>query len=778
MALEFLVRNQRLKLFSGGPVVADSQQYLKARFTFSEDWQGTRKYAQFRRNGEVYTCNIDEYGEVEVPWETLVGKGVVQISAFATNQQDETNKLITTNPVFVKVETSGIKETELPKTPSLGILGDSVDESLKEITDARDRYVLQMTEIRDVVLEAKDHIDQTDYKIYVGETEPSEDITNAVVWINPAEDDGGSDELAEAVTAAQNAATHAEVQAEIVKKYKALWFDSVAAMKAEPSLTAGAYVNTAGYYEPNDGGGANYLIRSKTDSDVDDAGNLHELANGLVAELIVENGTVCPEQFGAKGDGVADDTSAIQKAVDSDSKLVLFSKHYLVSDDGSTLAPIIKLANNKKYSFIAESDITIKATSNTGYEILSIRDKENITIVNPIVNGDRYTHIGTDGEWGMGIAIRNAKNITILQPKIYNCFGDGMYVDVVDGLFVDYFFASHCRRAGLSIERGKNVNIGTVECEFIDAALPKVACSLEMDNPNSSLENINIGKIISRNTPNAFCILYDKDLQSTEQCKIEVNIGTILSYGGYVSIRSAKSNLYSGSIKIDDIFLSDLQKESQTLSEIYSNEYVNTYIKNIRLDNCTNAGKSLLYIGAEESNINGVVTRIPLSNMRIDNLIVNDNCDCYNSLQITSAIGTNNRIKIKSKYPVWVAFSNQFYAGNHIDFTDSDITVNVSQHNDVFASDSEQKFLATTYINDVTESKGTFTLNRWFGIRNMPITFINKSSIAFSTYLNSLNRFPLSKNYTARALDLTNYGDVSQFMVLEDEKAIILKVAD
>lgn len=210
MALEFLVRNQRLKLFSGGPVVADSQQYLKARFTFSEDWQGTRKYAQFRRDGEVYTCNIDEYGEVEVPWETLVGKGVVQISAFATNQQDETNKLITTNPVFVKVETSGIKETELPKTPSLGILGNSVDESLKEITDARDRYVLQMTEIRDVVLEAKDHIDQTDYKIYVGETEPSEDITNAVVWINPNEDDGGSDELAEAVTAAQNAANTAE----------------------------------------------------------------------------------------------------------------------------------------------------------------------------------------------------------------------------------------------------------------------------------------------------------------------------------------------------------------------------------------------------------------------------------------------------------------------------------------------------------------------------------------------------------------------------------------
>lgn len=117
-----------------------------------------------------------------------------------------------------------------------------------------------------------------------------------------------ADASSQSAVSAQNAATS-------VQKYKALWFDSVAAMKAEPSLTAGAYVCTAGYYESNDGGGASYLIRAKSDTDIDDGGSLHELVNGLVAELIIENGTINVKQFGAKGDNKTDDSNAIRQAI-------------------------------------------------------------------------------------------------------------------------------------------------------------------------------------------------------------------------------------------------------------------------------------------------------------------------------------------------------------------------------------------------------------------------------------------------------------------------------
>lgn len=80
-------------------------------------------------------------------------------------------------------------------------------------------------------------------------------------------------------------------------------YKSVAEMKADSLLSAGMTACTLGYAAPNDGGAGTYIIRAKADGDVDDGGSVHELANGCVAELVVENGTVCPEQFGAKGDG-------------------------------------------------------------------------------------------------------------------------------------------------------------------------------------------------------------------------------------------------------------------------------------------------------------------------------------------------------------------------------------------------------------------------------------------------------------------------------------------
>ena len=169
---------------------------------------------------------------------------------------------------------------------------------------------------------------------------------------------------------------------------KPYYFNTVADMKAYQKLIEGDMVITLGYYEVNDGGGAIYSI-VKASSDLTVA-----LDNGLYAELNIDNSKwICPEQFGAYGDGIHNDSEALNKCLNCAKKVIL-SKIYLYNikllikndifgngilvcgDSESSVSIEINFINN-----ININGITFDYGHHTG-RLLVLNDSNNINIQN------------------------------------------------------------------------------------------------------------------------------------------------------------------------------------------------------------------------------------------------------------------------------------------------------------------------------------------------------------------------------------------------------------
>ena len=112
------INRQRMKIINEH-VVADTIDYLEARFAFSEDWEGLEKWAHFAKDGEVYDIRLTDNcvrKEDHLNLSAGIWKVYLHGNEFSGGKVIER---ITTNAAILKVEPTGTLDGEpFPEMPA------------------------------------------------------------------------------------------------------------------------------------------------------------------------------------------------------------------------------------------------------------------------------------------------------------------------------------------------------------------------------------------------------------------------------------------------------------------------------------------------------------------------------------------------------------------------------------------------------------------------------------------------------------------------------------
>ena len=191
-------------------------------------------------------------------------------------------------------------------------------------------------------------------------------------------------------------------------------------------------------------------------------------------------------------DGSVDYTRYIQLAINKHDKLIFPGFPLLVNDTG------LNIPSNRTLQFLKGSELRMKPSLKQGYAIIDIKEAKNVTLYNPVIIGDRYNHLGTGGEWGMGISIKGASNVRILGARISECWGDGIYIGQSQNVYAsnnitikDTRLVKN-RRDGISVISVDGLILENIYAAYQDGTKPMCGINFETNNSNCEIKGVQV----------------------------------------------------------------------------------------------------------------------------------------------------------------------------------------------------------------------------------------------------------------------------------------------
>lgn len=162
------------------------------------------------------------------------------------------------------------------------------------------------------------------------------------------------------------------------------------------------------FYCIEDGKEGNFKVDLTDTTSVDNLGTILVTTSGVRLKRVIENGEVCPEWFGAKGDGTTDDKTAIQNALNA-------GKNVLFAENKTYITTRLQLKDNQS---LKGRNTTLKLKSNSNdYIILCFTPVSDIKIEGIKFDGNELLNTNNPP----AVEFRGSSNIQISDCKFENC---------------------------------------------------------------------------------------------------------------------------------------------------------------------------------------------------------------------------------------------------------------------------------------------------------------------------------------------------------------------
>lgn len=280
---------------------------------------------------------------------------------------------------------------------------------------------------------------------------------------------------------------------------------TVSELRAETSPEEGV-----AYYVTDPGKEGFFLYDPLDAASTDNTGTVLVSTSGARFKRIVEQSFVNVKWFGAVGDGVTDDTAAINAAVGDGSVTVYIPEGtYMIRADATSVGQLNAGIQAKDNTTIVISPSAIlKALPSTTprYTIINIFGKTNVTIEGGgKILGERNEHTGTTGQWGYGIAIGGSNHVLVRDLYIADCWGDasvvGYYMtqsNASRNITFQNVYCDNNRRQGISVTCAENVQIESSTFVNTHGHDPQFGIDLEPD-PGSYVRYVTVANCLFEN---------------------------------------------------------------------------------------------------------------------------------------------------------------------------------------------------------------------------------------------------------------------------------------